>query len=111
MPFVSRKQQRWGHTKEGEKALGGPAAVAEWDHSTHLAQGGPVMNKGYLGKNENFASGGPVLGRTTDFLKTPDRFAGAQFKPGGGRNDEDWEKKGKGKQGDSKSLKPVKPQK
>jgi len=34
MPFVSRAQQRWGHTAAGEKALGGPAAVAEWDSAT-----------------------------------------------------------------------------
>lgn len=31
MPFKSRAQQRWGHTPTGEKALGGPAKVAEWD--------------------------------------------------------------------------------
>lgn len=34
MPFVSRQQQKWGHTAEGEKALGGPAGVAEWDAAT-----------------------------------------------------------------------------
>jgi len=34
MPFLSKAQERWGHTKEGEKALGGPAAVAEWDSAT-----------------------------------------------------------------------------
>jgi hypothetical protein len=34
MPFVSRQQQKWGHTKAGEKALGGPAAVKEWDMAT-----------------------------------------------------------------------------
>lgn len=86
MPFVSRAQERWGHTPAGEKALGGAANVHEWDQatkgrnipervSTH-ANGGAVMNKGYLGKVEHFAQGGPVLGRTRDFIKEPDRFRG-----------------------------------
>ena len=30
MPFVSKKQQAWGHTKEGIKALGGKKNVEEW---------------------------------------------------------------------------------
>jgi hypothetical protein len=34
MPFESRAQQRWGHTQEGIKALGGKTAVAEWDRET-----------------------------------------------------------------------------
>lgn len=34
MPFVSKKQQAWGHTKEGIKALGGKKAVAEWNRAT-----------------------------------------------------------------------------
>jgi len=34
LPFVSEAERRWGHTKEGEKALGGPAAVHEWDEAT-----------------------------------------------------------------------------
>lgn len=32
--FKSRAQKKWGHTPAGEKALGGPAAVAEWDAAT-----------------------------------------------------------------------------
>jgi hypothetical protein len=31
MPYKSIKQERWAHTPTGEKALGGPAKVAEWD--------------------------------------------------------------------------------
>ena len=31
MPYQSRAQQGWAHTPAGEKALGGPAKVAEWD--------------------------------------------------------------------------------
>lgn len=34
MPFVSKKQQAWGHTKEGIKALGGKKVVAEWNRVT-----------------------------------------------------------------------------
>ena len=33
MPFVSKKQQAWGHTEAGTKALGGAAKVAEWDQA------------------------------------------------------------------------------
>jgi len=33
-PFVSDAQRRWGHTAEGEKALGGKAGVHEWDEAT-----------------------------------------------------------------------------
>jgi hypothetical protein len=31
MPYASKKQEAWAHTPAGEKALGGPAKVAEWD--------------------------------------------------------------------------------
>jgi hypothetical protein len=31
MPWLSASQRRWGHTEEGEEALGGPGKVAEWD--------------------------------------------------------------------------------
>lgn len=34
--------------------------------------------KGYQSKTESFAEGGAVLGRTTDFMKTPDRFREAK---------------------------------
>jgi hypothetical protein len=34
MPFLSRAQQGWAHTPEGEKALGGPANVHEWDEAS-----------------------------------------------------------------------------
>jgi hypothetical protein len=34
MPWLSRQQQRWGHTPSGLKALGGPAKVAEWDQAS-----------------------------------------------------------------------------
>lgn len=34
MPFASKAQQRWGHSPSGLKALGGKAAVTEWDSAT-----------------------------------------------------------------------------
>jgi len=34
MPYKSRAQEGWAHTPAGEKALGGPAKVAEWDAAT-----------------------------------------------------------------------------
>lgn len=34
MPFKSRQQQKWAHTKAGMKALGGMEKVREWDKAT-----------------------------------------------------------------------------
>jgi hypothetical protein len=34
MPFKSKLQERWAHTAEGTKALGGPTKVKEWDEAT-----------------------------------------------------------------------------
>ena len=34
MPYKSEAQRKWGHTKEGMKALGGKKAVEEWDKAT-----------------------------------------------------------------------------
>ena len=33
-PYRSQAQRRWAHTKAGEKALGGKAAVHEWDEAS-----------------------------------------------------------------------------
>jgi hypothetical protein len=82
MPWASGAQRGWGHTPAGEKALGGPAKVAEWDAASkgqHVpykvgshASGGPVVNKGYLSKTEAFAAGGPVLARSGRSWAKPD---------------------------------------
>lgn len=80
MPFVSTKQQRWGHTPEGEAALGGASAVHEWDTATK-GRKLPMYSKGEGAKDAAYAKGGPVLGKTSEFLKTPDRFIGAPVKP------------------------------
>lgn len=34
MPYKSKKQRGWAHTPAGEKALGGPAKVKEWDQAS-----------------------------------------------------------------------------
>jgi hypothetical protein len=72
-----------------------------------------MANKGALSKDTDYAKGGSALGRTKDWLKTPDRFAGRQFTVGGARNDEDWKKTGKtgdlSKPTGDKSLKVIKP--
>lgn len=34
MPWKSEAQRRWGHTKEGEKELGGKKKVHEYDEAT-----------------------------------------------------------------------------
>lgn len=73
------------------------------------------MNKNYMGKTESFAKGGSVLGRTKDFLKTPDRFTGTSNGPlKDSSTDENFSKSG-GKDeapaAKGKCLPPVKPQK
>lgn len=34
MPWKSDQQRKWGHSEAGKKALGGEAAVHEWDEAT-----------------------------------------------------------------------------
>jgi hypothetical protein len=74
MPYVSGAQRGWAHTPAGTKALGGPGKVAEWDQASkgqHVPYkvGGSAVNKGYQGKTESFAAGGPVLGRVKNWAK------------------------------------------
>ncbi len=47
MPYSSDAQRRWAHTATGEKALGGPSKVAEWDQAT---KGKKLPEKVGLGK-------------------------------------------------------------
>ena len=47
MPWVSKSQARWGHSPAGLKALGGKAAVSEWDASTAP---GSLPEKSGMGK-------------------------------------------------------------
>jgi hypothetical protein len=64
--------------------------------------------KGSGPKTASYAEGGAVLGRTKDFMKTPDRFRESQFK----KKTEDVFGKGESTanpKGKDKSLKPVKP--
>ncbi len=50
MPYSSKAQERWAHTPSGEKALGGPAKVHEWDEAT---KGRPLPEK--VGKTKKRA--------------------------------------------------------
>ena len=134
MPYLSKAQQGWAHTPAGTKALGGPAKVHEWDKATkgkygslpgHVpshAQGGQVMsNKGYMGKTESFAAGGPVLGKESKFLKATNEFTDPDEGEQGDSADEDqkYAKSGEGAgkgfikppAAKDKSLKPIKPRK
>lgn len=69
-----------------------------------FAKGGDV-------RKMNYAKGGAVLGRTKDFMKTPDEFRTDKSNV----SDEDWGKGGKGgalsKRTGDKSLAAVKPRK
>lgn len=71
-----------------------------------------MSNKGYLGKNDTYAKGGAVLGRTRDFMKEPD---GADQKATGNviyKNpdgpDQDYAKGKKGKSGGAPKARPDK---
>jgi hypothetical protein len=79
MPWESVQQARWGHTPTGIKTLGGKAKVAEWDAAT--PKGSLKMTKGSGPKEASYAAGGPVLGRSRDFLKTADEFTGGRLPP------------------------------
>jgi hypothetical protein len=89
---------------------GGPSvAVAKEFNRADAA-----MNKGYQGATQKFAQGGPVLGKESSFLKTPDVFRDSKNES----SDENWGKGASGKKGDGgpgapaakgKSLSPVKP--
>lgn len=80
MPWKSDAQRRWGNSPAGHKALG-DAGVSEWNHATKGKQlpERTTMNKGYQGKTVGMAAGGPVLGRTRDFMKIPDEFTGGRM--------------------------------
>lgn len=74
-----------------------------------------MANKGYQGSAQCFAQGGPVLGKTSQFMKTPDQFRTDKSNV----SDENFGKgsKGGGDGGPAappakgKSLSPVKPRK
>jgi len=135
MPLQSKAQNRWAHTPEGTKALGGPDKVKEWERATdfsHLPERKGYAKGGLVSAAE-YASGGPVRKDTVDkhyktptrtklgqFLSTEDRFTSGR-KPAGypeeAQTDETWSKpKGIGQTdeddcGDGKSLPPVVPNK
>jgi len=81
-----------------------------------FAGGGVVGNKGSMSKDCSYAQGGQVLGRSCDFMKTPDRFrqsgADGRFTPKPETTEDNFGKSG-GKNeappAKGKSLKAIKP--
>jgi hypothetical protein len=59
MPYVSRQQEKWAHTAAGEKALGGPAKVHEWDEASK----GMKLPKKVKKKNKRFNELHEYLGK------------------------------------------------
>jgi hypothetical protein len=138
MPYKSLAQEGYFHTHKAELEKQG-VDVGEWDAATkgkHLphkvqahAKGGLVMalssgSKGNGPHDAEFAVGGGSLDRTKDFgrfLSTEDRTTGRSEndRVSGARKSqstaEDWTKPAsvgrteRDDQGDSKSLKPIKP--
>lgn len=70
MPWDSRKQQAWGHTKTGLAALGGLAKAREWDHATDF------------NRLPNRAGGKPRANKSTKHLGPPRRPRGQTTGPG-----------------------------
>lgn len=64
MPYKSDSQRRWAHTDKGEKALGGPEGVNEWDQASKgkklpekvhkMAEGGIVEDKTWKDKLKDY---------------------------------------------------------
>lgn len=81
MPSVSTPQARFmaacSHGAGYDKC---PPAKVSREFNQADKGTGIMSNKGYQGHVESFAQGGEVLGRTKDFMKTPDRFRDSKFK-------------------------------
>lgn len=84
------------------------------DKGTHMA-----FSKGHKPMQASYAAGGPVLGRTVDFMKTPDEFRDPRHANPAADADQKYGKSGPGAgKGEvkapaaaGKSLKAVKPRK
>lgn len=98
MPTVSNAQKRLmlaidhGWHKPGG---GGPSRAVAHDFVEADKRAGRVMsNKGYQGQTAHYAAGGPVLGKTSQFLKTEDQFRAAYHKDPGAGADKPYGKSG-----------------
>ena len=69
---VTRPPAAEGNTPGGGY---GPGGIAGGAGMSQLAG----SNKGYQGSPVRMANGGPVLGRTRSFMKTPDEFTGGRM--------------------------------
>lgn len=107
MPSKSPEQARLMRAvAHGWKKPGGGPSRAVAREFVEADRSKSMHNKGYAGEVQTFAQGGPVLGRTRDFVKTEDRFRGRPNPPVV-KTDENWE--GGKPKGRDKSLTPVKP--
>lgn len=108
MPSTSAKQHRFmemvAHDPAAAKRVGVPQSVgrdfAKADRGRTMASykgSGPVST--------SYAAGGPVLGRTREFMKEPDTFRGPDD---AGDKDQLYGKTGPGKGDGSKGSPPVK---
>jgi len=66
MPYRSDAQRRWAHTAEGKKALGGKAAVHEWDEAT---KGKKLPEK--VGKTEDLEKAVKMPSTSVPSVKPP----------------------------------------
>lgn len=105
MPSVSPKQARTmagaAHDPAFAKKMSIPQSVAK--EFNQADKGGPMLSKGNKPKTASYAEGGPVLGRTREFLKEPVPFRSS------GSGEQEYEKGKKKSEVKDKSLKPVKP--
>lgn len=81
MPFT--KTGKDSYTSPSGRRFNGAQVRLYYANGGHFpgeqgyAGGGNVSNKGYMGKDMAYAAGGPVIGKDSEFLKTPDRFRGS----------------------------------
>jgi hypothetical protein len=104
----------WKKPGGGGPSKGVAHEFVEADKATHAYAGGGAVKEG--SHDVEYAKGGGQLGRTKDFMKTPDQFRddGTSRETGGDKADQDYGKDGpaKGKAnpaGADKSLKAIKP--
>lgn len=78
MPSVSGKQHRFmemvAHNPAAAKRVGVPQSVGQDFVNADKGKAMSGYAKGGNVRSTSYAAGGPVLGRTRDFLKEPDEF-------------------------------------
>ncbi len=115
MPSISQKQHNaMEAAAHGKSTLGIPKSVGS-DFVNADSRRNKMSSEGM--KETTYAEGGPVLGRTRDFMKEPSPFRSStdglppinQTVGKGGEPTSSYPKKGKGEQGRDKSMKAIMP--